>query len=882
MRELMALDSRREVLEKVLPFVTSYVPPRSGPRISGTGHLPLSLPLRSREEIVAFLGAIPLADPIAMLISRSPQLGPLEQLVWGRRTQLQPFCIALIESGEDEDAVLVNAIRVLLLLGDERAVAASARHRGRKSRFGNLATFLPVMLSRSVEKRSYEQLVLDPGRDFNERIGAFVILSIIDGGAVKLLKELESAEPERARGWRFMFLMTALIQPSEEVIPLLEEALGNADGDGAKLLAPLVAKVGELPGARVTDMLVQSLSHASPEVRLSAVVALQTRRSHRALAPLWELLQREENTFIVKVALVAFMASGPVAIESAATFWSRSADTTLWRWVLAGRLRAESEAPLLVATATDAGKHWQLRRAAILAASRLPFESALAQIVEPVMRERSSFTMDANDALLGHAALCAVLVVEPDEEQSRFFAAHGVEEVWSVWFDTFIKDVSFRKGTPDGRSAARWALQQLRRHVPPRPDELQRLIDELHVPILHAAVLRGLRLAGRYDLIEEIVRTADSEWLLVRACCEYGKGRAVTAGLGERLGTLVAASRFPESPGAAVLVKDLRGPTGKRAVPPPAVPGPPPLTLSAADITAVLAAGELSGSFVASCRDKSELQELVHLLDPANDYVVESVAAEPDVSFVAGSVSVGGAEQRHSDNNAQIRAQLRPAVAAANRFDVTIPWHLPGLSDRGYLAAFLRHLGVAGDAERFYEALARHGDVMVPQFADSSLIAPILELVDTRLIPHLSLYAGAGTDNLLESLCSLAQRIDDPSIDPVLASLFARWFRRFDPKNKEPQHDDNIPLWRALGSLRAHPRFRRIPDYDLRLMELLHVPMRWFHKDEIVKTLLDCPRSYIRLEAMLLKSASFEHWHEDEVDRLDAAADTLFRQVQDA
>jgi hypothetical protein len=284
--------------------------------------------------------------------------------------------------------------------------------------------------------------------------------------------------------------------------------------------------------------------------------------------------------------------------------------------------------------------------------------------------------------------------------------------------------------------------------------------------------------------------------------------------------------------------------------------------------------------FIITCEEKNEFQKLVELLDPANDYTLEVRPAEPRVSFVGGGVSVGGVVRDRRDNGAQIRKILRPALAAANRFKVDIPWHAKLLEDREYFKAFLEHLGAARNADRLYEELAKHSDIIFPQLDDSILLNPILKLIDVRMIPYLRQFADMGTDGLMESLCSMARRIDDPAIDSVLIALFRRWRARFDHKVKHSQHDDNRPLWRALGYLRSHPRFQLVPGYADRLIELLHHSMKSWHKDDIVRILIESPRSYARLECSLFRAAPFEHYHEDEVERLDAAADRLFREVR--
>jgi hypothetical protein len=55
--------------------------------------------------------------------------------------------------------------------------------------------------------------------------------------------------------------------------------------------------------------------------------------------------------------------------------------------------------------------------------------------------------------------------------------------------------------------------------------------------------------------------------------------------------------------------------------------------------------------------------------------------------------------------------------------------------------------------------------------------------------------------------------------------------------------------------------------------------MRWYHADNIVRVLERDPRSYILIESRLFKAANWEHFHQDEIDRLDNAAERLFAQL---
>ncbi|MFT3764775.1 MAG: ATP-binding protein [Minicystis sp.] len=895
MLTVLLLDPRREVLQKALSFVQDHEPQgEPGSYVVRRGP-PVLLTLRSREEIIAFLGALPLADTSAMIIDRAPRFGRLTELVWAMREQLQSVCIELLQSEQEDDAVLENALRVLILFGDRRVVTLCQKYQGRKSRFGTLAALIHLLFPQEANTSERADRVLDLSQNINERVADFRILSVVGDPQGSLLQAVQVADPEHARGYRLLSLTAQILRPPrEESVPLLDEALRECrDDKQATILGPLLQKIGELPGEHVTDLIVRALSHATPKIRFCACMALQSRRSRRALAPLRALLAQENDPTIGKAGIVALVASGPEAIDGAATFWSRWPEMMSWRCILLGRLRSQAEAGLLVGAATDPRNGWQLRRAAILAASRLPFDLALGPIVEPVMREWSPFKLDQSYTLLGHQALCAIFGMELNEEQSRLLATHGLF-VLEVWFDVFVKNASLASpppGTPDGRAAAEWVASSVSRQGHPTAKTLKSLINELHVPILHAALLRGLRMAGQYQRIEDVIRTADSPWLLVRACSEYAKGRDLDSRVAPRLSALIANSRFPENPFARNLANNVQKRADRAMLFPRAkavpqaqdTPKPMPAVLSAEDVVAAVEKGEIPGAphFLISCPDESQMRRLAVLLDPTNDYVTESVSVEPSISFIEGGVTVSGVQQHQRDNHAQARAALRPAVAAANRFGVPIAWHGRSLSDTQYFTSFLQQLGAGRDADRFYNELAEHADVIMGKFDDAARLEPIRKLLDVRIVPYLQRYVRVGTDGLLATLCCMAREVDDPVVDPVLAELFQRWCRRFDLTGKPSPHDMNIPLWNAFGNLLAHPRFRLIQGYEFRLVELISVPMLWLPKASILRALVDAPRSYAHLEGTLFRSAPFEHGPEDQVDHLDAAADALFHRLVD-
>jgi hypothetical protein len=188
-------------------------------------------------------------------------------------------------------------------------------------------------------------------------------------------------------------------------------------------------------------------------------------------------------------------------------------------------------------------------------------------------------------------------------------------------------------------------------------------------------------------------------------------------------------------------------------------------------------------------------------------------------------------------------------------------------------------LGAQNDSCRFYEELAGNPDVLLPQICNAEHGKPILNYIDVRIVPFLSRFVSSGTDEFFEGLCNLALQVNTLEIDDVLAGLFYRWTQRFDIRSMVPQHDQNHELWRGFNRLTEHPRFNMIEGWRSHLASVLRARIAWYRSQNIVRVLERDPRSYIQIESLLFKAVNWEHFHQDEIDRLDDAAERLFPQL---
>lgn len=853
--------------------------------------------LRTRTDAKVFLSCLPAAEVSEMIIYRSPSFGRLADLLWALRGALQAPSRDLLQDTTADDPVLISSLRVLLFIGDEKLRELARALEERKSLVGTFARLIPALLADGGDDAPrLRAQALDTALPMELRFAAFSTAALVGVDLSALYDELASVDPQHERLWRFALVTKCVSHPTKRAIPLLEEELAETTDKELTILAPLIMKLGELPGSEVSAFLVRMLSHESANARAFAMVALQNRRAHTALDGLLARAAVEPDHRLANMALVAAIASRPSTGQAFASLWPRLPKSAVWRCILAGRLRDEKEADHLVEIATDSGGHWQHRRAAILAAGRLPFEASLARIGPSVLAESSSFTADQSSSLSMHHTVAALLLDFARQMHQRFVAGRArFVSLFGEVFEDARKEFWAPERSPSGSATAEWLFDRLAHHGwPSDPKAADRVLGELHVPMLHAAVLRGYRLSNRADLIEQLIPEAQCEWLLVRSLCELGKSRILERTELATLRERVQSTPFADSPFVKNCLNDL---SERRARAPSTSP------LASGDVSPTAATrltveaarkaidtGDLSGDppYVFVDLTEDSFNELAKELAPSRDYSTRWVSANAQLAFTAKRFAVHGVRVQGVERHATARSALRPALAAANRFRTRLSWHEELLATESYAAKdyaerFLASLGALDDAARVADEFEMNGGLLLPLCADSHQLRVIERLITARLLPFLRRFARAGTDAVLEALTWIAGKIHDPAVDPVLRELFDRWRGRFRPHVQKVQHDENHLLWRAFSTLTRHPRFSNaVPDHDLRLMELLQQSnLTWFHKRDVVEALARSRRTYAFHESMLLRAAPYEHYHRDEVDRLDDAADALFSQAAD-
>ncbi|WP_316186685.1 MULTISPECIES: HEAT repeat domain-containing protein [unclassified Bradyrhizobium] len=851
-----------------------------------------SLQISSREDAVEFLASLPDVDPNGMIASRSPLLGRLGNIVWSRRKELRAYGLQILNDGTEDEKIIEGAIRVLVFLGESDVWELTEPLTKRQDRIGRVAALVPAMLPGVCDQSRYEARVLDAGLPLESRTAALNVLALAGVDLGPLFQRV--VEQERSGGaanaLRVIFLLSCAHSPFIDAVALVDDAIKSNNPNAVPIITAALAKLAELPDPKVTDLLIKALPSPIPEIRQAAAAMLASRRSRRALPYLRAQFEGEENESLRVMVAGAIVASGPSGLFDMRSSRPDTPGTRLWRCILATRLRDATAADEIVSIAVDTAQNWQLRRAAIFAAGRMPYDAALAKIIPVIMREQTSLTLDKSEVLECHATLSWTLLCDV-QGLLRIFR-RGRSEFIAFFADIF--EVCWqqlpKEGLPAGSELAGWLFDRLRHYGwPSKTDAPDRLLNELHIPILQAAVLRSLRIAGRPEQIEALLPDAPSVWFTIKCITERRRTRAYDPDLRSRLQGLVAASAFSNvSIVERILLEIPVGdPPPVVAPQPAAAPGIEARSLPIIHLGYDDAVRILTGTGTSLDPDHpvmlgpltlEQFERLVKLADPSNDRHPSVETFVPGVSFSAGGHTV--ARRRVTSHGGEAPAALiRPAIAAANRFHVSIPWHEESLSSvfsQTYIPRFLASLDAQNDSERFHEELNAHADLLLPYLCRAAVPTSAVRYVDARAVPLLLRHTSTGSDEFFETLCTLVLQLNTPEVDPVLSGLLFRFVQSFDIQSMNVQHTLNQGLWRGFNQLARHPRFEMIAGWQSRLAPLLGARLDWFHRENILRVLEKSPRSYLIIESQLFRATNWRHYQQDEIDRLDAAAERLF------
>ncbi|MEM0653396.1 hypothetical protein AAFL31_16480 [Klebsiella huaxiensis] len=890
---LLLRDKHRNSLQAAFKFLTAH--PKISRERKNYSSLDYTLRIDSLNETIELLAAIPRVHLTAMLTSKSVLLGPLANLLWSERTKLRVFCIEALKDSASEVVVIENSLRVLIFLAEPSLPDLCDLLLNRNDTIRPFATLCPVLQPTLFEHHRYEAKLFDRHVTLDERFTALHILAYLGADLSNIYNNLKKAEEatERWPAWDLWFLLVASQSPFPEAIAILEKQLNIGENISDNLIIPALIKLGELPGTESTIMLTRALAHSSQAIRNGALFGLTRKRSRSALPALIEQYTQENVEPSVVSIAKAIIASGATSTQDLAGH-DTIPDVKLWKCVLAMRSRDIESADWLVSIAVESSNHWQLRRAAIYAAGRLPFTAALERIIPIVMREHSSFPLDNSENLGYHSLISSFLTSGPKWSyvfpKGRVcfinFFAEIIETISSGWI--------INHDLPSGADAAGWFYDRLSFHGwPIKHDAPVRIINELHIPLLKSAAIRALRLCGQTKLIEQQLATSDQLWIAWKCLTERKRAGNIDSGLKTRLKSFVETSPYRGNTLLHKFISDIPDtpvpPSGMK----PVVFTPYDRKIHATHITYTDAVNALSGNVVNFSAQSplvlenisfEECQHLIRLADPSNnpDHGIETYI--PMIKFTSNSHLVAQHQWTSTNSGAPIHSLIRPAIVAANHFGLPIPWQnelMTRVWSDSFVREYLTCLSALNDSSQFYEMLSKYEDILITYLCNQDKNGPVRKFIDERIIPTLMRYVSSGTDETFEGLCMLTLLINTPKIEPVLLGLLYRWAQHFDNNSSISQHYINHHLWRGFSLLTEHPRFTSINDWMDLLEKVLQTPINRFYAQHIIRVLESDPRSYILIESRLLTEENWEHYRQEEIDRLDDAAEKMFQRVSD-
>lgn len=230
-----------------------------------------------------------------------------------------------------------------------------------------------------------------------------------------------------------------------------------------------------------------------------------------------------------------------------------------------------------------------------------------------------------------------------------------------------------------------------------------------------------------------------------------------------------------------------------------------------------------------------------------------------------------------------MRDRLRAAIAAANVWGAAMPWHDAKLSSQysnSYVGFYLDALAAQGDADRFYDALARYEPFLMPVLCARGGAGAVGAMFDNRLLPSLLRYVQAGDRSLFAGLCALSSHVSGSPADPLLQALFSRWLDYFPPAGQDGLDERTHDIWLGFRDLSSHPRFGEIPRWRAGLERVMAAGLSPYRIETLVRVAARDTRSYVTIEKQFLRLPEWEDYLLDRVDEMDSICDELWSRVE--
>lgn len=467
-----------------------------------------------------------------------------------------------------------------------------------------------------------------------------------------------------------------------------------------------------------------------------------------------------------------------------------------------------------------------------------------------------------------------------------------IASVTDILEQNWRNTMSTLDGLPTPEELSLWLYERLLNcNFSSSVSALDKINNELRLPLLHAAILRSLGSLNLSETIESILRDADNVWLTIKCMKELVKKGYHNEELALRVRDALSSNSWREH-WCVKRVSEQYFPIEKHEVQNTESQQPTEINETEEKIISfdeatqlLMIEGQLSDAdirkIVFGKLEKQQIVELQQRLDLDTELLTRE-SFLPKLQFIANGHTVAQKSSTSSstDYYRKLKNSLRAALVVANDFDdISFPWHQNAFEDRygqDYLKEFIRKLCINGNSDRFNKELSLHTDSLFPIICQWYPSEEVLKFVDDGILPVLTRFLYSGQDEIFEGLCVLSQKITTPSIDLILEGLLERFVTYFTSQQENNFMEGSHFMWRGFKKLTQHSRFKLIHNWSFRLSTLIRLPLEWYRKQDIVRVIEQDKRCYLEIEQLLFKNENFEHFHQEELDRLDLAGRQLF------
>jgi len=840
---------------------------------TGRSERPIAKDL-TREHIDALLATLPDANPSQILLQRDWLFGTVSTFLWRNREDLGEHVAAALEDDKLDPKEARVALRVLGFIGHPKFLDAARRWGVRKSKVQTTALITPLLVNETRWRVELEALVLDPTQEQSLRIAAFIasLWSGID--AEQLVDRIAASEPKLALAYRFTVAISFTVRPTLFALEMLIEHLTKKSEGDRKESGALIRAVDFADGphaGEAAQRLLPLLAHS--ELRLPVLVALTALRQRFAFAPCRELAIAEAGTIVGRNAAIAACASRPTCFAEVHEILAHDSELSRLSAAIAARFKETDAIPGLLELARDTGQPWQVRRRALLSLECLPPTPEVADVIATIVNESSLLgKYDTVDGAISNS------VANLLENQSE-----ALIQCWQDGKTSFVELIAptIQAPRPRVEASLRVVWQALSsKKSSNASDVCANVLEAVHVAHVQAAAVSLARAHNNVDLIERVFANHDSRWLIVHALVERTKLNPRTSTDADNWAEMILGRAVGQDSYLRASVKNvLESLRAQSRARPKKTSTTLSVELSAEDLVDHLTrdqdppAGVRIGEI-----DDEQFAQVVMLLDPENDNVIERLQPDEDMSRIVlteQGVRVNSPATRHSGRKGK-RHEWRAYLCA--RYPARVPqsWLEPPLQS-GFINTLITALADQGDPTIAREVLSR-----LPGGLSTLIDAArwwdferLGRIADDALIDWVGNRAGSSGGHYVHVLAAFARAVTVDAVVPLLILLMRRIEGYLaDPRRRILKVND--PWRQALNCVLSAKCLRDVPGAGAWLRRIIRKVSCSEMRMNIIDSMAAFPSMWWTVELEVTKVYIYEHRRTRPHGRADGIAQALF------